>query len=96
MFPNLTDVDLSDNVYGPAFDFAKLPEQITGIDLTGNEIYDYDNLVSNVVEENGDETVTNLHEITKLYLPKPLKRISKISCVSTAKTRKPSPPAPLI
>lgn len=69
MFPNLTDVDLSDNGYGPAFDFAKLPEQITGIDLTGNEIYDYDNLVSVVVEENGDETVTNQHKITKLYLP---------------------------
>lgn len=73
MFPNLTDVDLSDNGYGPAFDFAKLPEQITGIDLTGNEIYDYDNLVSVVVEENGDETVTNLHEITKLYLPETAK-----------------------
>ena len=73
MFPNSTDVDLSDNGYGPAFDFAKLPEQITGIDLTGNEIYDYDNLVSVVVEENGDETVTNLHEITKLYLPETAK-----------------------
>ena len=73
MFPNLTDVDLSDNGYGPAFDFAKLPEQITGIDLTDNEIYDYDNLVSVVVEENGDETVTNLHEITKLYLPETAK-----------------------
>lgn len=73
MFPNLTDVDLSDNGYGPAFDFSKLPEQITGIDLTGNEIYDYDNLVSVVVEENGDETVTNLHEITKLYLPETAK-----------------------
>ena len=41
ILPNLTEVDLSDNGYGPAFDFAKLPEQITGIDLTGNEIYDY-------------------------------------------------------
>ena len=27
MFPNLTDVDLSDNGYGPAFDFAKLPKK---------------------------------------------------------------------
>lgn len=73
ILPNLKEVDLSDNGYGPAFDFAKLPEQITGIDLTGNEIYDYDNLVSVVVEENGDETVTNLHEITKLYLPETAK-----------------------
>lgn len=73
ILPNLKEVDLSGNGYGPAFDFAKLPEQITGIDLTGNEIYDYDNLVSVVVEENGDETVTNLHEITKLYLPETAK-----------------------
>lgn len=73
MFPNLTDVDLSDNGYGPAFDFAKLPEQITGIDLTGNEIYDYDNLVSVIVEENGDETITNLHDMDKLYLPEEAK-----------------------
>lgn len=73
ILPNLKEVDLSDNGYGPAFDFAKLPEQITGIDLTGNEIYDYDNLVSVVVEENGDETVTNLHEISKLYLPETAK-----------------------
>ena len=49
ILPNLKEVDLSDNGYGPAFDFAKLPEQITGIDLTRNEIYDYDNLVSVVV-----------------------------------------------
>lgn len=69
MFPNLTDVDLSDNGYGPAFDFAKLPEQITGVDLTGNEIYDYDNLINVEIAENGDETISNLHTITKLYMP---------------------------
>ena len=51
ILPNLKEVDLSGNGYGPAFDFAKLPEQITGIDLTGNEIYDYDNLVSVVNKE---------------------------------------------
>jgi len=69
ILPNLTEVSLKNNGYGPAFDFAKLPAQITGVDLTGNEIYDYDNLVKVDVAENGDETVTNLHEITKLYLP---------------------------
>lgn len=53
--------------------FSKLPKQITGIDLTGNDIYDYDNLVNVVVEENGNETVTNLHDITKLYLPRTAK-----------------------
>lgn len=73
MFPNLTDVDLSDNGYGPAFDFAKLPEQITGIDLTGNEIYDYNNLINVEIAENGDENITNVHTITKLYLPEEAK-----------------------
>lgn len=69
ILPNLTDVDLSDNGYGPVFDFAKLPEQITGVDLTGNEIYDYDNLINVEIAENGDENITNLHSLTKLYLP---------------------------
>lgn len=69
ILPNLKEVKLSDNGYGPSFDFAKLPKQITGIDLTGNEIHNYDNLVKVEVEENGDETVTNLRDITKLYLP---------------------------
>ena len=73
ILPNLTEVKLSDNDYGPVFDFSKLPKQITGIDLTGNDIYDYDNLVNVVVEENGNETVTNLHDITKLYLPRTAK-----------------------
>lgn len=73
MFPNLTDVDLSDNGYGPTFDFAKLPEQITGVDLTGNEIYDYNNLIKVEIAENGDENITNVHTITKLYLPEEAK-----------------------
>lgn len=73
ILPNLAEVKLSDNGYGPVFDFSKLPQQITGIDLTDNDIYDYDNLVNVVAEENGDETVTNLHNITKLYLPRTAK-----------------------
>lgn len=77
ILPNLKEVDLSDNGYGPAFDFSQLPAQITGIDLTGNEIYDYDNLINVVTEENGDETITNLHTITKLYLPAEAKENTK-------------------
>lgn len=69
ILPNLTDVDLSNNGYTDRFDFSKLPAQITGVDLTDNEIYDYDNLVKVEVAENGDETITPLHNITKLYLP---------------------------
>lgn len=72
MFPNLTDVDLSDNGYGPAFDFAKLPEQITGVDLTGNEIYDFEGLVDASVI-NDEVQATILHKLTKLYLPETAK-----------------------
>lgn len=69
ILPNLKEVKLSNNGYGPTFDFSKLPAQITGVDLTGNEVYEYKNLVSVKVEENGDETITDLHPLTKLYLP---------------------------
>lgn len=77
MLPNLTDLDLSDNGYGPTFDFAKLPEQITGVDLTGNEIYEYPGLVNIETQENGDESVTVLHKLTKLNLPEE----AKYNCV---------------
>lgn len=69
IFPNLVDVKLSDNGYGPDFDFAQLPQQITGVDLTGNDIYNYKNLVKVIVEDNGEETIANLCKLTKLYLP---------------------------
>lgn len=69
ILPNLKDVKLSNNGYGPVFDFAQLPAQITGVDLTGNDIHNYKNLVDVKVEENEEETIKNLHNITKLYLP---------------------------
>ena len=73
VFPNLKELNLSNNGYGETFDFSVLPTQITGIDLTNNDIYNYDNLVKVTVEENGDETVEDLHNITKLYLPEEAK-----------------------
>lgn len=73
VFPNLKELNLSSNGYGETFDFSVLPAQITGIDLTNNDIYNYDNLVKVTVEENGDETVENVHNITKLYLPEEAK-----------------------
>ena len=73
VFPNLKELNLSNNGYGETFDFSVLPAQITSIDLTNNDIYNYDNLVKVTVAENGDETVETLHNITKLYLPEDAK-----------------------
>ena len=69
LFPNVNYVDLSDNGYGPVFDFTILPEQITGVDLTGNEISEYKNLIKFEVAENGEETITTLRDLKILYLP---------------------------
>lgn len=69
ILPNLTDVNLSDNGYTMSFDFSKLPSQITGVDLRGNELYEFPGLLNIVTKENGDEDVTVLNPLTKLYLP---------------------------
>lgn len=69
ILPNLTDVNLSDNGYTMSFDFSKLPSQITGVDLRGNELYEFPGLLNIVTKENGDEDVTVLHPLTRLYLP---------------------------
>ena len=68
VFPNLKELNLSNNGYGPVFHIASLPSQITGLDLQGNDIYDFDGLV-NARVENDEVKATILHEFTKLYLP---------------------------
>lgn len=68
VFPNLKELNLSSNGYGPVFHIASLPSQITGLDLQGNAIYDFDGLVTAKVE-NDEVKATILHEFTKLYLP---------------------------
>ena len=68
VFPNLKELNLSRNGYGPIFHIASLPSQITGLDLQGNDIYDFDGLVTAKVE-NDEVKATILHEFTKLYLP---------------------------
>lgn len=69
ILPNLTDVNLSNNGYGDTFDFANLPAQVTGVDLTGNEIYDFDNLAE--LDEDGNVNVQRT--LVKLHLPKEAK-----------------------
>jgi hypothetical protein len=69
IFPNLTEVILSDNDFSNSFDFSVLPSSVTSVDLTDNEIYEYPGLVNVEKAENGDETVTVLREMKKLYLP---------------------------
>lgn len=68
VFPNLKALNLSNNGYGPVFHIASLPSQITGLDLQGNDIYDFDGLVTAKVE-NDEVKATILHNFTKLYLP---------------------------
>ena len=68
ILPNLKEVKLSNNDYGPVFDFSTLPSQITSVDLTGNNIYDFEGLVETKTENNELKT-TVLHPLKKLYLP---------------------------
>lgn len=77
LFPNLTDINLSDNKFKNVFDFSKLPATVTSVDLTGNEIYEYPGLVNIETAENGDETVTVQRKLTKLLLPEG----AKYNCV---------------
>lgn len=69
LFPNLTEVNLSNNGYKVNFNFDKLPASVTAVDLTGNELYEFDGLLDIKTTENGDETVTVLRKMTKLMLP---------------------------
>ena len=65
ILPNLKEVKLSNNDYKLSFDFSQLPSQITGVDLTGNEIYEFTGLT----KENETGNITILHHLNKLYLP---------------------------
>lgn len=68
ILPNLTEVNLSNNGYGPVFYVDSLPAQITGLDLQGNDVYDLEGLVDASVV-NDEVVATVLHSFTKLYLP---------------------------
>ena len=76
VLPNLVELNLSNNEFGPTFDFSIPPAQITAVDLTGNEIYDFPGLVNIETDEFGNETATVLRKLTKLYLPE----MAKYNC----------------
>ena len=70
VLPNLKEVKLSNNGYGPVFDFAQLPAQITRVDLTGNDIYEFKGLANtDNVEATGYEATDIKRHFEKLYLP---------------------------
>lgn len=72
ILPNLIDVNLSNNGYGPVFDFSKLPAKVISVDLQGNDIYDFEGLVDAKVKN--DEVQTTIqHKLSKLYLPQSAK-----------------------
>ena len=73
VLPNLVELNLSNNEFGPTFDFGILPAQITAVDLRGNDIYEYENLVNIETAENGDEKITLVRDLTKFYLPETAK-----------------------
>ena len=80
ILPNLKEVKLSNNDYKLSFDFSQLPSQITGVDLTGNEIYEFTGLTKE--DETGNITI--LHHLNKLYLPNSAKyNEDERGCVKT-------------
>lgn len=83
ILPNLKDVKLSNNEYGPTFDFANLPAQVTGVDLTGNGIYEFKGLT----KEDAAGNITILRNLNKLYLPNSAK-YNEDEIVSFYKTAK--------
>lgn len=72
VFPNLNEIKLSNNNYGAVFDFDNIPASITSVDLSGNNIYDFEHLVD-AVEENNAPLVKSVRPIKKLVLPETAK-----------------------
>lgn len=83
VLPNLKEVKLANNGYGPTFDFANLPAQVTGVDLTGNGIYEFKGLT----KEDAAGNITILRNLNKLYLPNSAK-YNEDEIVSFYKTAK--------
>ncbi|QZE14532.1 hypothetical protein K4L44_01280 [Halosquirtibacter laminarini] len=59
IFPSLEEINLSDNLF-TEFDFNKLPTTVTKVELQGNKLYSFSNLLQS-------------NQINKLYLPETAK-----------------------
>ena len=69
VFPNLAEVNIANNDYGPVFDFSVLPAGVTSVDLRDNKIFDFEGLVKVEMADDEEIKTTILHPLTKLYLP---------------------------
>ncbi len=66
LFPKVEEVKLADNDYKMSFDFAQLPKQITKVDLSDNELYEFVGLAK--LDDKTKETII-LKELKSLVLP---------------------------
>ena len=72
-FPNLKEVNLSNNKFVNVFDFAQLPKSVTSVNLSKNTIYEFEHLAQFNYEENAAEKITLSHPIEHLILPQSAK-----------------------
>ena len=72
-FPNLKEVNLSNNKFANVFDFAQLPKSVTSVNLSKNTIYEFEHLAQFNYEENAAEKITLSHPIEHLILPQSAK-----------------------
>ena len=72
-FPNLKEVNLSNNKFANVFDFAQLPKSVTSVNLSKNTIYEFEHLAQFNYEEDAAEKITLFHSLDRLILPQSAK-----------------------
>lgn len=72
-FPNLSEVNLSNNKFANVFDFAQLPKSVKSINLSKNTIYEFEHLAQFNYEEDAAEKITLFHSLDRLILPQSAK-----------------------
>ena len=72
-FPNLSEVNLSNNKFANVFDFAQLPKSVKSVNLSKNTIYEFEHLAQFNYEEDAAEKITLFHSLDRLILPQSAK-----------------------